>query len=635
MLKYVIVFVAALGTSFLLTPWVRSIARSLGAIDLPGGRKIHSHPIPRLGGFAILITFYLTLFVFSQLVYSNLFEDFFDKVHFGWLLGASAIMVGLGALDDFRRMPPSFKFLFQIIAGLVIALSCCRIEVISIPFYTIHLGILSIPVTVFWIVAITNAINLLDGLDGLAAGTSFIVCMTLFAISLLNQQVAVALISVILGGSILGFLKYNFNPASIFLGDSGAYFLGFILSILSITSSLKGSTTVAILVPIIALGLPLMDTFLSMLRRLLSSLHIVEVDREKNIVKFFYLDGWSVFKADKDHIHHRLLQIGFTQKKAVVFLYTISIGLGALAFSSIYFSNINYALLITAIGLATYIGIRKLGYREVQVLSNGALLPFFDTPMVNRRILRVFVDMAIIAVAYYFAFLLRFEGSFPDEKKAYYLSTLPLVLFTRIFVFYLLGLYKGAWRYASISDLVKMIKAVLSGCAATAILLWIIPGFGIASRAVLLIDCNLLLFFVVGARASFRILDYLNISKNHKGRRILVYGAGKRGVYALKEFVSNPRSNLSPIGFIDDSPLYQGKEIDGFPVLGSLDSLSGILSRHSVSEVILCQENLPEEKLHRLTEICHSYNIPLRCYKTSFEEIPNHSTDVTILSNTP
>jgi UDP-GlcNAc:undecaprenyl-phosphate GlcNAc-1-phosphate transferase len=509
-------------------------------------------------------------------------------------------------------MPAGVKFSFQIIAGLILALTCSKIDVIALPFGTFKLGIWSIPITVFWVVAITNAINLLDGLDGLASGTSFIVCLAMFGISLLNQNIGIALISIILAGSILGFLKYNFHPASIFLGDSGAYFLGFILAVLSLQGGLKGTTTIAILIPIIALGLPILDTALSMFRRLLKSLHIMELDQEKNVVKFFYLDGWSMFKADREHVHHRLMEIGFTQRKAVLLLYAVSLILGGLALSSAYFKNINYALLLTAIAVASYIGIRKLGYREIQVLSNGILLPLFDTPMINRTILRVFVDMAMISSSYYLALLLRYEGEFGGLVKNYYLSTLPLVLVTKTIIFHLAGLYRGAWRYTNIS-----------GCIASALLLWIIPGFGITSRAALIIDFNLLLFFVVGARSSFRILEHLQATKNHlQGRNVLIYGVGKGGVNALKEFLDNPLLDLKPVGFIDDDLRNQGKQVNGYPVLGTLDSLVNLLEKNSVSEVILAISDISKEKLEKLSQICLSHKISLRRFQTRLEEIP-------------
>jgi UDP-GlcNAc:undecaprenyl-phosphate GlcNAc-1-phosphate transferase len=519
-------------------------------------------------------------------------------------------------------MPPSVKFLFQIVAGLIVALTIYKIETISLPFGTISLGIWSIPGTVLWVVAITNAINLLDGLDGLAAGTSFIVCAAIFGISLLQQNIGISLFSVILAGSVLGFLKYNFHPASIFLGDSGAYFLGFILSILSFQGSLKGTTTIAILIPIIALGLPIIDTLLAMFRRLLKSFHILDVDQEKNVIRFFYLDGWSMFRADREHIHHRLLQIGFTKRKAVILLYGVSLILGGLALSSVYFKNINYALLLTAIVVASYIGIKKLGYSEIQMLSNGALLPLFNAPVINRRILRVFVDMAIVSLSYYFAFLLRFEGDFTPVKN-YYLSTLPGVLITKIIIFHFAGLYRGAWRYTNVSDLMRMVKAVIFGCVASALLLWFIPGFGITSRAALIIDFNLLLFFVVGARSSFRILQHLNATRNHlQGRNVLIYGVGRGGVFALREFLNNPNLDLKPVGFIDDDLRNEGKQVNGYPVLGTIDSIEKIFEKNSVSEVIVTSDHIPKEKLDRLSTICSSHQISLRRFQTRLEEIP-------------
>jgi UDP-GlcNAc:undecaprenyl-phosphate GlcNAc-1-phosphate transferase len=622
MLKYLVLFLLTLILSLLFTPVVRSIAKRLGVLDPPGGRKIHDKPIPRLGGISIFVTFNLILVMLSEIEFFFFPSNFLAETKFAWLVVASAIMLGLGTVDDFRRIPPSIKFFFQIIAGLIVALACVKIQVITLPFGTIDLGIWSIPVTIFWVVAITNAINLLDGLDGLAAGTSLIICLAMFGISLLNQNIGIALCSAILAGSILGFLKYNFHPASIFLGDSGAYFLGFILSVLPLLGGLKGTTTFAILVPILALGLPIMDTALSMVRRLLRSLHIMEIDEEKNEVKFFFLDGFSMFRADRGHIHHRLLQMGFTQRKAVILLYAISLILGGLAFSSVYFKNINYALFLTTIGLASYIGVKKLGYSEIQILRNGSLLPLFDAPVVNIRILRFFVDMAFIALSYYLAFLLRFEGTFEPSTKEYYLMTIPLVLTIKMGIFYLSGLYKGAWRYTSVSDVVKMVKAVALGCFVSALIVWAIPGYGVISLSVLIIDFNILFFLVTGARTSFRILEHFHISNNHHGRKILIFGVDKSSIQALNEFINNPRLDLSPVGFIDEDQRNQGKQVNGYPILGSLDSLETILANNPISDVIVTGNNISEKKLDQLSQICSDHHISLRRFETHLEEIP-------------
>ena len=608
--------------SFLLTPLVRRAATKLGAIDLPGERKVHRHPVPRLGGVVIFIAFYVILFIASRINVFFFPDDFFRKGEFEWLASASALVLALGAFDDFRRIPPSVKLLFQVIAGLMVAHTSFRIEVISLPWVTIHLGFWSIPATILWVVAITNAINLLDGLDGLAAGTSLIVCLAMFGISLLNQDIRIALASIILAGSILGFLRYNFHPASIFLGDSGAYYLGFMLSVLSLQSGYKGTTTFAILVPIIALGLPIMDTLISMLRRLLHSLHIISVDQEKNMLKFLFINGKSIVRADRDHIHHRLLQIGFTQRNAVVVLYFITVLLGTVAFLSVYFKDINQALLIAAIAIASYIGIRKLGYSEIQFLRNGSLLPLFDSALVSKGLFKVFLDMAVIALAYYLAFLLRFEGKFPPAVKEYYLSTIPLVLSVKLMVFNLSGLYNRPWRYINVDDLLKMLKAIASGCVVTGFILWMIPSLEVVSWAGLLIDFNLLLFFVVGVRSSFRILEHLHLVTNHPGKNVLIYGLGRGGVHALNEFINNPRLNLSPVGFIDDDERNKGKHVGGYPVVGSLRSLESVLKSNSISEIILSQDDLPKEKMDILFQICSSHQVSLRRLQTRLEEIP-------------
>jgi UDP-GlcNAc:undecaprenyl-phosphate GlcNAc-1-phosphate transferase len=348
----------------------------------------------------------------------------------------------------------------------------------------------------------------------------------------------------------------------------------------------------------------------------------MEIDEEKNEVKFFFLDGFSMFRADRNHIHHRLLQMGLTQRKAVILLYAISLILGGLAFSSVYFKNINYALFLTTIGLASYIGVKKLGYSEIQILRNGALLPLFDAPVVNIRILRFFVDMAFIALSYYLAFLLRFEGTFEPSMKEYYLTTIPVVLIIKMGVFYLSGLYKGAWRYTSVSDVVKMLKAVSLGCFVSALVVWAIPGYGVISLSVLVIDFNILFFLVTGARTSFRVLEHFHISNNHHGRKVLIFGVDKSSVQALNEFVKNPRLDLSPVGFIDEDEKNKGKQVSGYPILGSIDSLENILKNNSISDVIVTSNNVSEEKLDRLSQICNHHHISLRRFQTHLEDIP-------------
>ncbi|MCJ7784189.1 MAG: undecaprenyl/decaprenyl-phosphate alpha-N-acetylglucosaminyl 1-phosphate transferase, partial [Desulfobacterales bacterium] len=195
MIKYFVLFLLGFLFSILLTPWVRSAARRLGAIDPPDERKVHHTPTPRLGGLAIFISFHLGLLLSYSFDFFSFSPNFLTRIHFEWLFIASLLVFGVGLIDDIRKIPPSVKFSFQVAAGLIVAVTSYRIETISFPLGTMQLGILSIPITVLWIVGITNAINLLDGLDGLAAGTSLIVCFTMFGISLQDQNIGIALVS--------------------------------------------------------------------------------------------------------------------------------------------------------------------------------------------------------------------------------------------------------------------------------------------------------------------------------------------------------------------------------------------------------------------------------------------------------
>jgi UDP-GlcNAc:undecaprenyl-phosphate/decaprenyl-phosphate GlcNAc-1-phosphate transferase len=627
MTKYFLLFLVGFVFSILLTPWVRSAARRLGAIDPPDERKVHGTPTPRLGGLAIFISFHLGLLLSYSSDFFSFPQNFLNRIHFGWLFVASFLAFGVGLMDDIRKIRPSVKFSFQVIAGLIVAITSYRIESISWPLGTIQLGIFSIPITVLWIVGITNAINLLDGLDGLAAGTSLIVCFTMFGISLHDQNIGIALLSLLLVGSISGYLKYNFHPASIFLGDSGSYFLGFILSILSLSSGLKGTTTFAILIPIMTLGLPIMDTFLSMLRRVLKSLHIFTIDNQKNILRFFYMNGKSIVTADRDHIHHRLLKLGLTHRNAVFFLYGVTLLLGTATFSSVYLRDVNQALIVAAVAVVSYIGIKKLGYTEIQLLQNGTLLPFFSSPLVSGRTAKLMIDMVSISLSYYVAFLLRFEGAIPPPVRKYYLSTIPLILIVRVVSFYLLGIYEGPWRYIGVADFLKILRASVLGCLAAALILWTIPFFGVFSWSVLFIDFNLLFILMIGTRGSFRILEHLYLAHENGAKRVLIYGLGRSSMDVLQEFIRNPTLHLNPIGFIDDTYRNLRKRINGYPVLGSLDSLESILDKNSITEIIVPCTGISEEKLDRLFRICTAHHIPLRRYQTGFEEIFSEQGD--------
>jgi UDP-GlcNAc:undecaprenyl-phosphate GlcNAc-1-phosphate transferase len=326
-----------------VTPVVRTIARRAGVVDNPGGRRVHTRTIPRLGGIAVVVGFFapLAALAFTQ---SDVAEMFFaDPLRMVGLAAGGLIIASLGAWDDIRGVRAWHKLAVQCAAALV-AWGCgFRMEHLTLPFVgEMDLGIFGLPLTVLWIAAIVNAMNLIDGLDGLAGGIAFFACLTNFVVATLNDNPLVMLLAAALGGAILGFLLYNFNPATIFMGDSGSMFLGFVLATTSMMgSSIQGSTTVAILVPLISLGVPIMDTLFAMVRRI--------------------LERRPIFSPDRGHIHHRLLDLGITHRRAVLILYGVSVVFTAGAITVALGRNwqVGVALLVLTVamlGLARFVG---------------------------------------------------------------------------------------------------------------------------------------------------------------------------------------------------------------------------------------------------------------------------------------
>jgi len=379
LIKYFLFFSISAVISLLITPLIQLIARKLNILDFPSERKVHLKPIPILGGIPIFIAFNLTIFLGILFNFEYLEKFYTSK----WtsIFIAQIIILGIGIYDDIKKTKPWIKFLFQTFAGSLLIVSGFGIHIITNPFTgnSINLGILFIPITILWVVGITNALNLIDGLDGLATGTSFIACITIFGIAYTYQNIGIALVSLILAGSVLGFLRYNFYPAKIFLGDSGSLLLGFLLAVLSLQGSHKGAVMVTVLAPILVLGLPIMDTLLTMIRRFLKPIHPVNYQNENGKIKNLLLKGLSIFEADKDHIHHRLLKIGFSQKKVVLILYGICVVLCALAFVTIAWKNLNIILFLVAIIIASFIGIKSLKYKEFKIFENGLLHSFKRT----------------------------------------------------------------------------------------------------------------------------------------------------------------------------------------------------------------------------------------------------------------
>lgn len=345
MRAYVAAFVLATIASAIVTPIARWLALRLGAVSAPGGRHVHATATPRLGGVAILTGFAVA---FGALSFAN--SSVADIVRSeGWrsvglLLGAAALST-LGFVDDVHGVRAAYKLAFQLVVATFAFVCGFRIHSISVPgLGGLAMGVFALPVTVLWITGIVNAVNLIDGLDGLAAGVVLFAAITNFVVANLAGNVFIAATMATMGGAVLGFLFFNFNPARIFMGDAGSYFLGYVLatSVLIGGSSQKTSTAVALLAPCLALGVPIFDTLLSMLRR--------------------FLERRPLFSPDRGHLHHRLLDMGLTHRRAVLTLYGVSIVFSisaiAITFGSAW--QIGGALLVATAVL--FLLVRSTGY---------------------------------------------------------------------------------------------------------------------------------------------------------------------------------------------------------------------------------------------------------------------------------
>lgn len=312
-IEFLVTFAIAGLIAFSATPIARKLAFKFGAIDIPkDDRRAHKKPIARLGGIAIVVGFIVAIIFYLTTAKTSVIGDKSNLYYLGFF-GGILLIVALGIIDDIKHLSAKYKLIIQIVASLlVVLLGDVRVITVTNPFVESGMTDLSLwlsyTVSIIWIIGITNAINLLDGLDGLAAGVVSIASLSLFFISIINNDAYSAIMTAAIAGACLGFLPYNFNPAKIFMGDTGSLFLGFSLAIISIQGTLKSYAAISIIIPLIVLGLPLFDTISTIVRRMI---------RKK-----------SIMEADRGHIHHRLVDMGLSHRQTVIVLYTASAALG-------------------------------------------------------------------------------------------------------------------------------------------------------------------------------------------------------------------------------------------------------------------------------------------------------------------
>jgi UDP-GlcNAc:undecaprenyl-phosphate GlcNAc-1-phosphate transferase len=574
---------AALSSGILLVPAVRAIALRRGLVAHPRMDRWHRKPTALLGGLAIWSAVLAGIAPIAPLDNGLLA-----------LLGAATFLFAVGVLDDFLEIRPSTKLVAQIVAAAIAVGAGFKLTFFQ------H-DLLNLAASFFWIVAVTNAVNLLDNMDGLAAGVVLIAAAYLGWSYAGSEDLARSGMTLALVGALAAFLVFNFNPASIFMGDSGSMFIGFLLAALSLKPREASSVLSLVAVPAVTLLVPILDTALVSVTRLAR--------------------GRSVAEGGRDHTSHRLVQLGLSEREAVSLLWLLAVIAGACAvLTERYSYRVGLALLpliIVGFGLLG-IYLSSLSFvshplGEETAEKKGFVRLALELSF-KRRILEVLLDLVLIVACYSLAYQLRFEFDVPGPFWDRFIESLPLVVACTMATFLYLGVYSGVWTFISTEDLLRYVRAcglaVLSSLAAV-IVLYRFEGY---PRSVLPLYGMLLYLGVAGTRVSFRLMDD-TLHRRRPGRNVLIAGAGSGGEIAVREVLRNEALGLRVIGFVDDDPMKYGRRIHGYPVLGATADLERIYGRASFEEVLVSSSKFSDRSLDRIRTFCGARSLPVRFFR--------------------
>jgi UDP-GlcNAc:undecaprenyl-phosphate GlcNAc-1-phosphate transferase len=574
--------------SVALCALVRRTAPAIGAVVPPRADRWHSEPTPTMGGVAIAVAAVLGFGVIVG-------ESHAMIPPAGWLpiLLAAISMFVVGVLDDRFQLSPLAKLVASLIIGAFLVFSLTRSPGTALPWtHTL--------VATIWFAGVCHAFNLLDNMDGLAAGVALIAAG--FMAWLLAQWLGspIALLLVALCGALLGFLYWNRPPARLFMGDCGSLFIGAVLAGASLMPVLQERTVfpwTSVLVVLI-LVVPLFDTgFVLVLRR---------------------FAGRSATRGGTDHVSHRLVSLGFSERSAVRILYLLGIIGGCVAWALVnggieqmFPLAALLAVVVTLIGI--YLArVPAYNAQDFAALESSSFAPLLKDLTFRWHAGEVMLDLVLIAACYYFAYRLRFEGESLDHFLPYFTASLPVVLGCKLASLYGSGLYQRSWETFGLRDVSVVLRGVLMGSLLSvlaAAYFYRLEGF---SRVVYMLDALLLTVAIIGTRASFRSMSLVAASRSKRSRRVLVYGAGAYGQMIVREMRANPQWDMNPVAFIDDDPMKAHRWILGVPVRGTLDQLDATMRRYSVDEVILSSPLINGQIEHRIREVCADLERPVR-----------------------
>jgi UDP-GlcNAc:undecaprenyl-phosphate GlcNAc-1-phosphate transferase len=577
-----------------LSPIVRNLARRIGMVAKPKTDRWHKKPTAMLGGVAIWLSVVIS------------YLTFVPHTPYGWVvIGSSTFLFLVGLADDIFQTKPYQKLIGQVMGSAFVIYYG-----LSLPWTSS--SSVNMALTIFWLIGITNAINLLDNMDGLATGIA-VIGSAFLALSLINTgQPAEALMLITFTGALVGFLVYNSYPASIFMGDSGSMFIGFFMAsaaLVNVAGGRSRSLLPVLAVPILVLFIPIFDTtFVTILRK---------------------FSGRAASRGGRDHTSHRLVALGMSERHAVWMLYAFAglSGLLALLVQKVKL-DVSLAAIAGFTVLLTLLGVYLAGVKvydeteEALALRDKSLYGFLIDLSYKRRIFEVLLDVILILLCYWCAYAVKFGALSGSTAWKLFLRTLPVLVFVKMAAFLLMGVYRGIWRYTGLDDLIVFAKAVLLSSVLSVLAILFAFRFEGFSRTIFVIDGVLMFMFLAGSRMAFRLFrQVIPVAKDGEGRRVLIYGAGDGGELLLRELLNNRALKYSPVGFLDDDPAKNGKVIHGLKVYGGNGDLSAVCRQQNVDEVLISSSIMPQQRLEEILSFCRAQHIGVKRMRLTIQDL--------------
>jgi UDP-GlcNAc:undecaprenyl-phosphate GlcNAc-1-phosphate transferase len=573
-------YVLALAASAALVPVCRTIATRKGFVARPHKDRWNSRPTALFGGVAIAVTVMGLALAGGDLRQLAL-----------PLIGGFLIFI-VGVADDVLSLKPTTKLIAEIAVAAMFVFFGARL-------HWSEVEVLDMLLTMVWLVGLTNAVNLLDNMDGLCAGTAIIAGVALLFALVDRTDVGPEMryLAIVLGAT-TGFLIYNLHPASIFMGDAGSLFLGITLAALTLTAGGpthdRSGVVSVVVAPVLVLLIPIFDTTLVTVSRLIS--------------------GRSVSHGGRDHSSHRLVVLGLSERRAVHVLWTLAATAGGIGFAVRQTSDVDVWLvsalfIIAMVVFAAYLAQVRVYEEPAGLPPRGATVLLFEL-MYKRRLAEVLLDVSLVLIAYYAAWRLRFEGPEWDIFSPSFRQSMPIALAIQLIALFVFGAYRGAWRYFGLMDGVAFAKAIGSSTLTLIVTLVYLYRFEHYSRAVFVIYAALLMLLLCGTRASFRLIgEYAR--RRRPGVRLAIYGAGEAGSLVLRELLGHPHEQFRMIGFIDDDPAYHSLRLQGYPVLGGEAKLLELIATGRIDVVVIGSLHFDPERRARLERACNENDVRL------------------------